>query len=109
MKVVEHGDTDPKGKRQVDKFCLHTDANKTWMQDDKIVSVSVRCNLQIDQLEFRTRDGRVYGPYGGMCGSQHIESAKDHGIDFEYLSHISGSKVQSSGGWNIIRLQFHWK
>lgn len=95
---VKHGDVEAEGKRQVQHFRLR--------ESDRIVIVLIRCGLEIDQIEFRTRDGFAYGPYGGMGGDQHLESAKDHGY-CEYLSHISGAVALA--GKAIIKLQLHWK
>lgn len=106
--VVKHGDTSSEDIYKVEQFSLHQEGSNSYMQDDKIVSVKVRCGMLIDQLEFHTRDGRVHGPYGGQGGDPHIESAKDHGQKFEYLSHISGTEVDTKPGMNIIKLKFHW-
>lgn len=106
---VKHGDIDAEGKCQVQHFRLRQTKDALKMSDhDKIVIALIRCGGQIDQMEFRTRDGFVYGPYGGMGGDQHLESAKDHG-HCEYLSHVSGAVAMTKDCKRIVKLQLHWK
>lgn len=105
--TIRHGDTNDGGKCKIEYFRLEQKNNRKWHKDDKITLVRVRSGALIDMLEFRTRDGRIYGPYGGTGGREHIECAKDHGTA-DHLSYVSGLVADTEEGPSIIKLQLHW-
>ncbi len=63
--------------------------NVTLNSDEKIVGISGRAGLYIDQLLFETNQGRQLGPYGGLGGNPFVvqNCSEPRGI-FGYHSHV---------------------
>merc|ERR1712029_110995 len=65
----------------------------------KIIIVQGRSGNRIDELEFITDDGMVFGPVGGGGGSPFVSSHPDC-----YLSYFSGS-----AGSRLDNISLHWE
>ena len=65
----------------------------------KIFLVQGRAGSRLDELEFVTDDGTVYGPVGGGGGAPWVSSHPDC-----YLSYFSGSS-----GSRLDSISLHWE
>ena len=75
--------------------------------DEKIVKVIPKTGYMIDNLEFHTNKGKVYGPYGGSGGGLNDDDVPPEGRD-GFLSGIRGDIVDVEGSLGITGLVFKW-
>src|SRR6218665_2369006 len=75
---------------------------------EEIVSINARAGWMIDQLEFTTNHGNVFGPFGGYGGSSDRYSTSDYSSISGYLAYITGTVDNTDSELAVRNLSFVW-